>query len=340
VSLVLLTISVALGVAEVVRYARPGWPRFVLAALHKNASLLAVAFLAVHIITAIADSFAPIHLIDAFVPFVGSYRPFWLGLGALALDLLIALVVTSLLRERIGYRAWRVVHWSAYACWPVALLHGLGTGSDTRVRWGLVVNVACIAVVLVAIWWRIGATRTAPIMRRATATIASVAIAFGVVAWMLLEPMRPGWARKAGTPTALLAAGGSTTSADTQQLSIPFASALRGSIAQTGPDASGNSTVRFDSILPAAGNARLQVAITGASLDDGGVRMDSSTVQLGPASAPDLYQGRVESLNGTDIVARLHDANGARITVTMQLTVDPQSNAVGGTATARRKVAQ
>ena len=81
VSLVLLTLTVALGIAEVARYASPRLPRFVLAALHKNVSLLAVAFLAVHILTAVADSFAPINLLDAFIPFVGTYRPIWLGLG-------------------------------------------------------------------------------------------------------------------------------------------------------------------------------------------------------------------------------------------------------------------
>ena len=141
VSLVLLTASVALGIAEVVRFATPRWPRFVVAALHRNISLLATAFLAVHIITAVADSFAPIRIVDVFVPFVGTYRPLWLGLGAVGLDLLLALVISSLLRERIGYKAWRAVHWAAYACWPVALLHGLGTGSDTRVRWAVFINV-------------------------------------------------------------------------------------------------------------------------------------------------------------------------------------------------------
>ena len=203
VSLVLLTLTVALGVAEVARFTSPRWPRFVLAAIHKNASLLAVSFLAVHIITAVADSFAPISLVDAFIPFVGRYRPIWLGLGTVAFDLLIALVVTSLVRERIGYRVWRVVHWAAYACWPVALMHGLGTGSDTRVRWAAFVNVVCIMMVVAAVFWRIGSTRTVTIGRRATASFASAAIAVAVIAFMLVEPMRPGWARKAGTPTAL-----------------------------------------------------------------------------------------------------------------------------------------
>jgi predicted ferric reductase len=206
VSLVLLTVSVALGVAEIVRFATPRWPRFVIAAIHRNASLLAIAFLAVHIVTAVADSFAPIRLIDAFVPFVGSYRPLWLGFGTVAFDLMLALVITSLLRERIGYGAWRVVHWAAYAAWPVALLHGLGTGSDTRARWGLFVNVACMAAVLVAVLVRVGLTRTVSGGRRAVAAIGSVVVAVAVTAWMFVEPMRPGWARKAGTPSAQLAA--------------------------------------------------------------------------------------------------------------------------------------
>ena len=144
-----------LGLTQAVRFARPGWPRFVVAALHKNASLLAVAALAVHIVTAVLDSYAPIHIADVFIPFVSKYRPFWLGLGAVAVDLLIALVVTSLLRERLGQRAWRAVHWAAYACWPVAVLHGLGTGSDTKLGWVLVLNLVCIASVLLALWWRL-----------------------------------------------------------------------------------------------------------------------------------------------------------------------------------------
>ena len=96
VALLLLTLSVALGVAGVSRFSSPRWPRFVVDSLHRNVSLLALAFLLVHILTAVLDSFAPISLIDAFIPFAGSYRPFWLGLGAVSFDLLLAVTLTSL----------------------------------------------------------------------------------------------------------------------------------------------------------------------------------------------------------------------------------------------------
>ena len=85
--------------------------------------------------------------LDAVVPFASAYRPLWLGLGAIAIDLLIALVVTSLVRARLGLRAWRGVHWCRYACWPVALLHGLGTGTDARTPWMQALTAVCVAVV-------------------------------------------------------------------------------------------------------------------------------------------------------------------------------------------------
>ena len=105
VALLLLTLAIVLGVIDVQRWSTPRWPRFVVDSLHRNVSLLAMAFLGLHILTSVLDSFAPIALIDAFVPFVGSYRPFWLGLGAVAFDLLLAVIVTSLLRHGWGLPA-------------------------------------------------------------------------------------------------------------------------------------------------------------------------------------------------------------------------------------------
>ena len=89
------------------------------------------------------------------MPFVSAYRPVWLGLGTVALDLLLAIVVTSLLRARIGHRAWRAVHWLAYALWPTAVLHGFGTGSDVGHLWFLSVTLACVAAVGAAVAWRL-----------------------------------------------------------------------------------------------------------------------------------------------------------------------------------------
>jgi methionine sulfoxide reductase heme-binding subunit len=147
VTLLLLTAAVVLGILTAGRFAGPAWPRFLTIGLHRNISLLAVAFLALHVGTTVVDSYTSISLTDAVVPFLSSYKTFWLGLGAIACDLFLALIITSLLRERIGYRTWRAVHWCGYVCWPVALVHGAGIGTDATRSWVFYLTLGCVAAV-------------------------------------------------------------------------------------------------------------------------------------------------------------------------------------------------
>jgi methionine sulfoxide reductase heme-binding subunit len=107
-----------------------------------------------HVGTTVIDTFVHIPLVSAFIPFTSSYQPFWLSLGAVALDLLIALVATSLIRNRLGLRAWRWLHWAAYVCWPVALAHGLGMGTDRNTMWVFALTIVCAAAVAGAATWR------------------------------------------------------------------------------------------------------------------------------------------------------------------------------------------
>jgi predicted ferric reductase len=204
-ALVLLTLTTTLGVAQVGRLRSDLVPRFVLDGLHRYTSLLAGVFLTVHILTAVLDSFAPIALIDAFVPFVGTYRPIWLGLGATALDLLIAVAITSLIRERLGHQGWRAVHWLAYAVWPVAFVHALGTGSDIREGWMGLIAIACAATVLAAGLFRVTIGWPAHRGRRLGAAAAALAYVVAVMIWLPSGPLGRDWARRAGTPARLLA---------------------------------------------------------------------------------------------------------------------------------------
>ena len=217
VALILLTVTMVLGLTEAVRYARPGWPRFVVSALHRNASLLAVVALTIHVVTSVLDTYAPIHMADVFLPFVSAYRPFWLGLGALALDLLLALVITSLLRERLGHRAWRAVHWMAFACWPVAVIHGLGTGSDTRIGWVQLLYVGCVVAVILSVWWRLGrGWSAANAGERGVTLAASVLLPLAAAVWTITGPLQAGWAKKSGTPIG--AGRGADRSLDRQRV--------------------------------------------------------------------------------------------------------------------------
>jgi Ferric reductase like transmembrane component len=190
------------------------WPRFLIDGLHRNIAMLSVVFLAIHVVTSVLDTFAPISILDAFVPFISSYRPLWLGLGAVALDLLLAVFVTSLLRNRLGLRGWRAVHWLAYVCWPVALVHTLGTGSDVKSGWMLTLSLACLVLVFAAAVVRTLAALGVKDPRRAL-LLGSLA-GFGVflAIWIPSGPLGSEWARRSGTPANLLSnasAGASTT---------------------------------------------------------------------------------------------------------------------------------
>ncbi len=204
VALLLLTVTVVLGVFDTRRFSTPHWPRFVLDALHRNVALLAMVFLCLHILTSVLDSFASIPLIDAVIPFAGSYRPFWLGLGAIAFDLLIAVTITSLLRQRMGYASWRAVHWLTYASWPIALLHGFGTGSDASSTWLLALSVACLLAVLAAVIVRVAAGWPRNLRIRGAALGGAGAFVLFLAIWVPFGPLGPEWARRSGTPTALL----------------------------------------------------------------------------------------------------------------------------------------
>jgi predicted ferric reductase len=161
VALVLLTVVVVLGILINRQGRLPGLPRFAVTGLHRNISLIAVVFLAVHVLSAIFDPYVSIGLAAAIVPLASSYLPMQIGLGAVALDLGAAVLVTSLLRARIGWRMWRSVHWLSYAVYPVAVLHSITSAKDLRSGGLLALTIGCVLGVCSASCYRVTAWRAA-----------------------------------------------------------------------------------------------------------------------------------------------------------------------------------
>ena len=155
VSLVLLTAVVVLGVLSTLRFESSSWPRFLTAGLHRNVALIALVFLALHIVTAVVDPFTHLGWLAAVVPFSSYYRTLWLGLGVIAVELVVAISVTSLMRGFLGHAAWRAIHWLSYASWPVAVVHGFGTGTDTWSAWMIAIDAVCILAVAGAVGARL-----------------------------------------------------------------------------------------------------------------------------------------------------------------------------------------
>ena len=330
VALILLTAAICAGIASTLGVHGRWWPRFAVRDLHRNLTLVAIVFTALHVVTTVADGYAPIGLKDAVVPFASPYRPVWLGLGAVAFDLLLALVITSLVRARLGMRTWRAVHWLAYASWPVALMHSFGTGSDARSTWLTVLGFSCLGAVLLAITGRLAAGG-GPRPVRAVAGAATVAVVAAGLSWAQSGPLAKGWARRAGTPSSLLAStrtSGRITVAS-QVVSAPqsFTSALSGRVSQANRG-DGLVTVRLMLRLRGGPRGALRIDLRGTP-SGGGVALTASGVTFVPATTRAVYTGSVVALEGTQVLADVRDPQGDRLRLDLSLVLD-NSNAVRG----------
>lgn len=339
VGLILLTCSVALGVAGV-RRMQVANLRFVLDALHRSVSLTAVVFLLLHVVTTLLDGFAPIGVIDVVVPFRSAYRPVWLGLGTVGFDLTAAVTITSLVRDRVGYRAWRLTHWLVYVSWPVALVHSYGTGSDPKTSWMLVLTGLCVAIVLGAVIARVSAGWPRHLPIRLTALGAAALFPLALVAWLLPGPLASGWARRAGTPVALLASARTAPSVPrhasrpSQARSLAVSARFQGRVRQDklGP---GAAVVDISLVVDDPRLRYVHIRIDGQAVPGGGVAMSDSQVWAGPASNRDRYTGRVTALAGPTIQASAADRTGAAVVISAELRAQARDGSASGILTAR-----
>ena len=341
VSIVLLSATIVLGVVASVGWTTQRWPRFVSQDVHRNLSLLCIAFVGVHVVTTVVDGYVPIGLLDVVLPFHSPYRPVYIGLGALGFDLLLAVLITSGLRHRIGYSSWRFVHWLAYLCWPIALIHGLGSGTDTPLPVVLLVEGACTAAVLVAFAWRLTTGRSLPVSGRTAAAAGAIVLTLGIAGFAVLGPLRPGWSHRSGTSPAVLsqlaARNGTTvtvpsaspaTTAPTSSgasgsvPAVPFTSQVTGTQTQTRPDARGTIQITLGMHLHDAASTPLTVVLSGQESAGGGVSLSSGTVAYGP------YHGTVVGLNGGTVTMRV--AAPATTTLVATLAIDQQTGALTG----------
>ena len=207
-SLILLTATVVLGIASAGRAAPRRIGRFEIALMHRNLSLLTLVFLVVHVVTVVLDPFVHLSWAASVVPFGASYRPLWLGLGTAAFDLLLAVLVTSALRLRLGVRRWKAVHWLAYAAWPLALFHGAGSGTDTRLPLQLWIYAACLVSVPAAVWWRLAKAGPGRVAGRLVGAVAAAAVPVVLTVFLAGGPLQSGWAQRAATTAIQLGGGG------------------------------------------------------------------------------------------------------------------------------------
>jgi sulfoxide reductase heme-binding subunit YedZ len=330
VLLAVLTANLVLGIAIQGAWHPGAWPRFAVQAVHRNLALLAVALLVIHVVTIELDPFVPVGWWAALVPFVSPYRPLWLGLGTLSLDLMVAVVVTSLLRSHLRLRWWRVIHWLAYLSWPVAVLHSLGTGTDTRLTWVFGFEVGCVGLVAATVLFRVARATWPRVVVRGLLMAAVAATPMAVLAWSAAGPLQSGWARRAGTPTTALASGAPTTSGARGQPSAPapFTASFLGS-ATASPSGQGE-TISISGTVQGGAGGQLMVSLAASQLPGGSLAVDRGTVTYRPATGSEVYSGAVVSVGPGTLIFKLVPRGGVAVPAELTINGPVPASSVSG----------
>lgn len=150
----LLTLSVLAGVLLKSRpfgtAIRPAW----LTGLHRTLALTTIGALIGHAAALVADSTVKVSPLGLVVPGVVGYRPIATAFGVVAAELMVLVYASFSLRQRIGARNWRRLHWTTYGIFAAATAHGLAAGTDSSRSWAFGVYLGATAAVAAATAWR------------------------------------------------------------------------------------------------------------------------------------------------------------------------------------------
>jgi hypothetical protein len=334
----LLSASVVMGLLLSLRWQSRHWPRLVTNEVHQYLTLLAVAYSVVHGIATWLDPFMRFHLAELLVPMASHYRPLWVTMGILSLYLAVAVLVTTWLRPYLGYRLWRSFHVSTFVVYILATLHGLGTGTDTRTWYGLLVYGGSVWTVLGLVTKRLlqPAGRTAK-PRPALAGL-SAASALGLALWTYQGPLRPGWNAIAnnghGSGARIALAAQPRVLPGTGIPTSPFTASWKGRLtAQQG--ATGLVDVQMVGTVTGGAEGTLVVDLQGIPVGLGGaLEMVASRVRLYGRQGTLQYQGTVTAASGSQLQARLAPVNGSSRGLSLRIRMSIQGTRVSGIVSA------
>ena len=334
---ILLTLSVAIGLALTLHWQTPRWPRIINNELHNFVTLLSLIFIVVHVLAVWIDPFTSFGLNEVLIPFISHYRPIWMALGIIALYLGIAIGISTLLRPYIGYKWWRNLHVLTLVIFALVLVHGLATGSDTRTWWGITIYGGSILLVGSLLWQRL--YYPANKQSRSHPVLASSVVVAGVVCvvWMLLGPLQPGWNAIANNGNGNGTLKTATTSAKSPAaiFTPSFTGTLQGQMTQQGPDNNGNVTLQLNMNISNGPQGIVQVILQGqANGTNNGLQVTSSEVTLSQLSSTPLYVGPLTNISGEsswNMQALLSPTSntGNRLQVKMNLNIQNNGQVTG-----------
>jgi hypothetical protein len=333
-SFALLTAAVALGLALSLRWQRPQWPRLITNELHNFVVLLSLLFGAIHGLAVWLDPYLGLTLSQVLVPGLSPYRPLFVGLGIVSAYVALAVWATTQIRPLIGWSWWKRFHAFAYLAYVLALVHGLGTGSDTKTLWGMAIYVGSALLVggllIRRLLTPIGKTgRTYP-----NIAALSLLLFAGIGIWSLVGPLRPGWNAIAGGGQTGKKTGVAIASPSAAGFSLPLSANLTGTMTEQGPDMNGAVTLQVNAPLSGR-QGNLVADLQGMPVGNGMIQVTNVALTLTPSSGQPAYEGTTGSFSGAggawQIAAELTPVAGTAPPLHVNIMLEPTSGtAVSG----------
>lgn len=343
VGLVLLGVIGVLGVMTAGNFRLGRGARFLTPEMHRSLTLLAVVVLGIHVGAAVLDPFARIGFKDIVVPFGAHYRPIWVGIGAVAIDLGIAVVATSLLRVRMGYRSWKLLHWASYPIFALSIVHGLGTGSDSALLLSKIIYLLVGAVLLLSILARLISNRNIFGFQKLALLSTSFGLPLLIVAWAFIGPFGPNWPKRAAaglgqSVSANTAANSASSVSKAKPVPIfsigsGYSSSWSGKIDSSPANSQGEVALRLIGPLSGSPGYELSVTLIGFP-QEGGISMASSILEVANTQGTPFYEGKVTTLSGTTIVCQISNVTGSTTAITINLNLSSSGTTFTGTVAA------
>jgi predicted ferric reductase len=130
--------------------------------LHQFTGLMVVGLLVLHVLALLGDQYIGFTVPQLLVPFLSSYRPWPVTLGIVGVYLTLVVTFTFYVRQQIGQRTWRVIHYGSFAAFALALLHSVFSGTDTGTTWAAAIYVVSALLIGGLTWWRFSTASSSP----------------------------------------------------------------------------------------------------------------------------------------------------------------------------------
>jgi DMSO/TMAO reductase YedYZ heme-binding membrane subunit len=122
---------------------------------HQFLALLTAILMGIHLISLMFDAKIPFSALNILLPFNEPYSEIPVAIGVFTMYGMVVVLASSWLRQRVGHKLWRLLHYLTFAVFAGVTLHGILAGSDSGQPWMIFIYVSASIVVALLTFLRV-----------------------------------------------------------------------------------------------------------------------------------------------------------------------------------------